>query len=112
MNEQEDINPRKQTEKHSKGLLHEYGTIVAILSDHYLKQVHAQIEGGYYEAIQIINEAAVDFYKKYEKEITNPKEDWVQICGQYDVNGYEDVILIYCGKHIINRHYSVTLKLQ
>lgn len=113
MNEKKETNPPNGgVKKKYRGLLHEYGIIMAILSDKYLDQIHCQIEGGYYEAINILSEAAIEFYQKFKKEIESEKEDWVQICAQYNTTAYEDVILIHAARYIINKHYSINLKLK
>ncbi|HHT9135843.1 MAG TPA: hypothetical protein ACFYEK_01220 [Candidatus Wunengus sp. YC60] len=95
-----------------KGLLQEYGIVMALISDQFLDQVHAQNEGGLFEAIHILNEAAIDFYNKHKKEIENPKQDWAEICGTNGVPCYEHYVLIHCSRYMVNKYYGITLKLK
>lgn len=112
MNEQENKIAPKLKKKPSKGLLHEYGTIVAILADAFLKQIMEQGQVGKMEAFEIINEAAINFYKEYEKRIENPKTDWMHEIAPYNVPGYDDFVLIHCSRYLMNTYYSLTLKIN
>lgn len=108
MNEPKDnIYPPPQAKGPYKGLLLEMGIISAIISEPFLKQLYAQPGVGYYDALGIISQAAVSFYKKHEREI---EDGWGSKKRLDRREEYDDVILAHTI-NFVKEKFDINLKL-
>lgn len=99
-----------KNKKAEKEKMYEIAMISAIISNAHCESILEQRNSGFFDAIDVIQEATMAFYKKFEKPLTNSDTDWMEECEKHKVSCYDDLIEIW-SMDWINKKYKLHLSI-
>lgn len=89
---------------HYEGQLIEVAKISAIASARWMKMIHELDELSYFDAIDVIVEASIDFFKTYEKKLKSAKTDWVTEAEKLGADSYDQLVEVYVKHYLVNKY--------
>ncbi len=82
----------------------EIALISAIVSDAHLNSVINEKKCGYFDALDIITDAAFCFFFAFKKQLQAKGLDWSEECEKHGASCYDELVMSWTAKYIHEKH--------